>query len=309
MAQNATIKASIDSTQMWIGEQAHISIEVAAERSADLNLLPLDKYIMKGIEILEQSQPDTTDIGNNRILINYNYRITSFDEDLYAIPPFKAAVNGDTILSNELALKIISVPIDTAALQQVQDIREVIYDIKDVVKPPFVWKDYINYVLYPLLGIAVIALLVLAYIFFIKKKPVRDVIKKKEEPKLPPHIEALKKLDKIKAEKLWQQGRVKEYHSYISDTLRYYMERRFNIGAMEMTSSEILDQVRGVSDIDNVYDKLKQVLLVADLVKFAKYNPLPDENEVSLFNAYLFVNETKIDIVETPNANEINKTV
>lgn len=299
-AQNATIKASLDSTQMWIGQQNRIHIEVAANQNAKLNLLLKEKNIMPGIEILEVSELDTTDIGNNRILIKYDYLITSFDEYLYAIPPFQLEEQGDTILSNELALKVVTVPIDTTKLDHW-------FDIKDVITPPFVWKDYINYILYPLLGLVLVALIVIAYFIFIKKKPIVRIVK--EEPLLPPHIVALNELDNIKGKKLWQSGKIKEYHSSITDTLRMYIERRFDINAMEMTSGEVLARIKGVSDVDAVYDKLKQVLLLGDLVKFAKYHALPDENELSLLNAYLFVNNTKIEELPlTPEKQIENKS-
>ena len=119
---------------------------------------------------------------------------------------------------------------------------------------------------------------------------------KKEEPKLPPHEQAIKELDEIKQQKLWQQGRNKEYYTLITDTLRKYIEERFGIHAMEMTSGEILACIRMENEADSVYQNLKQILHVSDFVKFAKMHPLPDENELSLMNAYLFVNQTKIEL-------------
>ena len=97
---------------------------------------------------------------------------------------------------------------------------------------------------------------------------------KKEEPKLPPHEQAIKELDEIKQQKLWQQGRSKEYYTLITDTLRKYIEERFGINAMEMTSGEILELIRKNSEAQSVYDNLRQILQLADFVKFAKMNPL-----------------------------------
>ncbi len=111
-----------------------------------------------------------------------------------------------------------------------------------------------------------------------------------------------KALDEIKVQKLWQQGKEKEYHSQVSDVIRKYIEERFDIYAMEMTSDQIFRRMRGMSDADFVFDKLKQLLLLADLVKFAKYHPLPEENELSMMDAYLFVNGTKKE--ENPEIGE-----
>ena len=125
---------------------------------------------------------------------------------------------------------------------------------------------------------------------------------KKPEPKLPPHEQAIKELDEIKQQKLWQQGRSKEYYTLITETLRRYIVDRFDINAMEMTSGEILDIIRKQHEADSVYENLKQILNLSDFVKFAKMNPLPDENDLSMVNAYLFINQTKIEEVAVPEA-------
>lgn len=106
---------------------------------------------------------------------------------------------------------------------------------------------------------------------------------------------------------MWQQGKEKEYHTSITDTLRKYIVDRFGVNAMEMTSAEILDSVCKIDDVVPAYDKLEQVLKLADYVKFAKFRPLPDENDLSLMNAYFFVNQTKP--VELPkNDNDGNSS-
>jgi hypothetical protein len=282
-AQNAVIKASIDSTQLLIGKQTKIHLEIAAGKDSPLQLpLPTDT-IIKGIEILETSKIDTIDIGNNRMQLKYDFLVTSFDSALYLMPPFKLIAGNDTAYSNELALKVSTLPVDTESQE--------FYDIKDVTKPEFVLSDYIWYFLYPLFGLWLIG--GIAYLIYRLKTKKNLLPFKKAEVILPPHEIAIRELDEIKAKKLWQHGRTKEYHSEITDTLRIYMERRFSIPAMEQTSGEILDKLKGISDADFVYDNLKQILFLADFVKFAKYQPLPDENELSMMNAYLFVNGSK----------------
>ncbi|MDR3340489.1 MAG: BatD family protein [Candidatus Symbiothrix sp.] len=284
-AQQIAVKASIDSTHILIGEQTKIHLEIAAAKNQSLQLPVFSDTLITGIEVLAISKIDTTDIGNDRIRLNYDYLVTSFDSAVYLLPPFQVVLNKDTAYSNELALKVSTLPVDTESKQ--------FYDIKDVVKPKFVLLDFLLFVLpllYILLGILLIAAIVFIVYRIYHKKSLLPF--KKEEPLLP-HIRAIQVLDAIKAQKLWQQGKIKEYHSDITDALRRYIEERFEIGAMEMTSGEILDKIRGYSDADNSYDNLKQILILADFVKFAKYNPLPDENELSLMNAYLFVNMTK----------------
>lgn len=123
---------------------------------------------------------------------------------------------------------------------------------------------------------------------------------------LPAHVRAANELDKLKAEKIWQQGREKEFYSKLTDILRRYIYEREGINAMEMTSGEILNNIRQISDVDSVYDNLKQILSTADLVKFAKYKPYPDENDLSMVNAYFFVNQTK-EPDPIPTKEELNE--
>jgi hypothetical protein len=283
-----------------IGQQTKIRLEVAANRDQSLQIPVITDTIRAGVEVLEMSKIDTVDIGNNRVQLKYDYLITSFDSALYLLPPFCAIVGTDTVYSNELALKVSTLPVDTESKQ--------FYDIKDVIKPKFVLSDYLLIVLYVFLGLVALGLIAYVVYRIINKKSLIPF--KKEEPYVPPHIRAVKELDEIKAQKLWQQGRIKEYHSEITDILRKYIDARFEIGAMEMTSGEILQTIKGYSDADTASDNLKQILVLADFVKFAKYNPLPDENELSLMNAYLFVNNTKKEDVpaETEEAKDSSAT-
>ncbi|GAP72254.1 hypothetical protein SAMD00024442_28_28 [Candidatus Symbiothrix dinenymphae] len=282
-AQKAVISASIDTAQMLIGEQRKIHLNIAANKEARLQLPLITDTLTAGVEVLEISKFDTTDIGNNRMQIEYDYLVTSFDSALYLLPPFVLIEKLDTAYSQRLALKVSSMPVDTTSMQ--------FFDIKDVMKPEFVWKDYAAPVAYSLLAILLIAAIV--YVIYRRKKNKPLIpLPKKEKVVIPPHIQAIKALDEIKSEKLWQQGKEKEFHSQVSEVLREYIEGRFGINAMEQVSGEILDAVRGLSEVGELYNNLKQLLLTADLVKFAKYRPMPDENETSITNAYLFVNKT-----------------
>ena len=283
------VKATIDSTNILIGEQTKIHLEIAADKNQTLQLPMISDTLMTGVEVLNISKIDTTDIGNNRMQMKYDYLITAFDSAVYLLPPFQVISGSDTAYSLQLALKVSTLPVDTVSKQ--------FYDIKNVRAPQFVWKDYIFIILIYIAVILVLALIAFIIYRIIKKKPL--VPFKKEEPYVPPHIRAIRRLDAIKADKLWQAGKDKEYHSEITETLRKYIEERFGVGAMEKTSGEILDDVKNIRDVDAGYDDLKQILILADFVKFAKYKPLPDENELSMKNAYSFVDATKpVEVVE-----------
>jgi hypothetical protein len=283
-AQPPVIKTAMDSTHILIGHQTQIHVEVAANNNQPLQIPVITDTLMNGVEVLAISKIDTTNLGNDRVQLKYHYLITSFDSALYLLPPFKAIAGTDTAYSESLALNVSTYPVDTVSKQ--------FYDIKGSIQPKFVWADYLPWIIGIIWGLGLIALIAFIIYRRINNKPIIPFIKK-EEPYLPPHARALKELDAVKIQKLWQMGKVKEYHSDVTDILRKYIDERFDIPALEMTSGEILDKIKGYSDVDASCDHLKQILILADFVKFAKYNPLPDENELSLMNAYLFVNNTK----------------
>ena len=115
-------------------------------------------------------------------------------------------------------------------------------------------------------------------------------------------MRAIKSLDKIKSEKIWQQDRIKEFYTELTDVLRIYIHERYGVNSLEMTSGEILDIINTKQEEDSVYENLKQVLYIADLVKFAKHQPFNDENDLSLMNSYFFINQTKEDDPLSDNA-------
>lgn len=283
-AQRTLIDVAIDSAAILIGEQTVLHLTVTADKERPVQIVIPNDTLMKGVEVLSLSKPDSSVIENDRLLIKQDVLITSFDSSLYLLPPLKVIDETDTVYSNQVALKVSTVPVNT-------DKPEEFYDIKNVWKPPFVWADYYPIIYGVLLGLFLIC--VVAYLIKRIRNKKSLIPFKKEEPKLPPHEQAIRELDEIKLQKLWQQGRNKEYYTLITDTLRKYIEERFGIAAMEMTSGEILDRIRQEEDADSVSASLTQILRLADFVKFAKMHPLPDENELSLMNAYLFVNQTK----------------
>lgn len=293
LAQRTLIDVSVDSAAILIGEQTVLHLTVTADKDRPVQIVIPNDTLMQGVEVLNLSKPDSSIIENDRLLIKQDILVTSFDSSLYLLPPLKVIDGTDTVYSNQVALKVSTIPVNA-------DKPEEFYDIKEVWKPPFVWADY-----YPIIYGILLALFLICVIAYIIKR-IRNrkslIPFKKEEPKLPPHEQAIKELDEIKQQKLWQQGRNKEYYTLITETLRKYIVDRFGVNAMEMTSGEILDVLCKESEAKPVYENLKQILQLSDFVKFAKMHPLPDENDLSLTNAYLFVNQTKK--IEVPDSND-----
>ncbi len=294
-AQRTLIDVKIDSAAILIGEQTVLHLTVTTDKDRSVNIMVPSDTLMHGVEVLSLSKADSSVIENDRLLIKQDILVTSFDSALYLLPPIKVIDGADTVCSDQVALKVSSVPVNA-------DKPEEFNDIKTVWRPPFVLADY-----YPIIfGILLALLLICVAAYVIKRLRNKQSLIPfaKPEPKLPPHEQAIKELDEIKQQKLWQQGRYKEYHTLVTETLRRYIVERFSVNAMEMTSGEILEIIRGRHDADSVYENLKQILTLSDFVKFAKMNPLPDENDLSMMNAYLFINQTKIEEVSAPETSE-----
>lgn len=299
--QKATAKVSVQPFEILIGQQAVIDLQVIAPKGNNILMPVYDGTLVPGVEILGMSPADTT-YAHDVMTISQKYIVTSFDSALYHIPYMPVIDGLDTIQTNDFALKVVSPELTEATLEYIKQWSEQpndsidfaqlgINDIKPVLAPPFVLLDYINYILIAILIWFILLIIAAAiYLYFRKKKKgyyFRPVIVK------PPHEIALSALNQVKDEKLWQQGREKEYYTELTDILRKYIEDRFYISAPEMTSDEILTVIKGFTDTDSSYYTLEQVLKLSDLVKFAKYKPLTNENDLSLVNAYLFVNQTK----------------
>lgn len=285
-----TVEATIDSLQLLIGEQAKIKLQVSMDANQKLRLPLFSDTIVRGVEIVDVAKPDTQLLNDNkRWLISQEYTVTSFDSALYYLPPMKVMVNDKQYQSEALALKVYSIPVDTLHPDQ-------FFGPKEIRKVPLIWSDVIfsdvaslvySSVLMLILG-GVAVFLVMSYVTINKVKP-----------KLPPHQIAFEKIEEIKSNQSWRQNDPKMYYTELTDAIRAYIKDRFGFNALEMTSSEIIEHLLQEKDKDSIKD-LCYLFEVADLVKFAKYAPLINENDMNLLNAVDFINQTKIE--EDPNA-------
>ena len=286
-ARQLTVNAGIDSIQIWIGQQTKLTFEYSQQPDQFVQAPIFSGVVVNGLEIVQRLKSDTVKAADGHLDIKQSYVVTSFEDTLLLIPPFPFVSDEDTVWSNALSLKVIQpFVIDTTQLQ--------VADIKGVFNPKFNLLFFLKKVIPWVLALIIIAGLIFLLIVLLKKKP--RVEQAEAIPDVPPHELALMRLEKIRQDKLWQQNRHKEYHSELTDVLRAYIESIYQVPAMEMTSDEILTQLNFLRmEKKEVYNMLQQILHLADLIKFAKWNVGPDEHELSLSNAFSFVNETKIE--------------
>lgn len=289
-ANQTIVTAKMDSATLLMGKKTSIHLEIVQDKGLKgflqgENAFPdtLNSYI----EVSKRLDSDTIDLGNNRMQINKEIIIQSFDSGMYAIPPFKFIIGDDTFKSDILSLKVIPVKVDSL---------QTIHDFKPVEAPEFHFSDlFPEFLLKYWWLILLIQLLLIgglySYFRWFRKGVIPFI--KKSEIFIPPYDEAIMKLTQLKSEKLWEAGQDKEYFTRLTDILRNYLDRRFGINAMEMTTSQIMSVLRKNEETMPVNDQLNKILDMADFVKFAKMRPLPEDNEVAYQRAVNFVNETK----------------
>ena len=295
------VHAVLDTNVLRIGEQTRLDIymnfNAKQEKNISIEWPGFEDTIIKQIEVLSVTKIDTTfPDKNNPDIIQQHLQllITSFDSGYYAIPSFKFIINKDTAnpkLTELLMLEVRSVPTDTSIAK--------VKDIKAPFDEPFDWRWYLPYAYWGLAILAALIILILIIKKLTKAKPV-EVIENK--PDIPAHLLALQTLEKIKAEAIWKENKTKEYYTSIADTIRLYIEERFKINALELTSDEIIKVFKSQVVDSESKAKLNQILILSDFVKFAKQIPIEAEHTLTLNNAFDFVNGTKRE-------EEINTTI
>jgi hypothetical protein len=293
-AQNVKVHAELDSSSIQIGQQAKLTLSVEYKVNTNdrikIQWPAIGDTLRKEVEVVRQSKIDTIIPDRNdpfTFLQTKTIYVTSFDSGYWAVPPFKFIVNGDTsgIYSDALLLTVSTVSVDTTqAIKDIKDPYAIDYSFIDWIKDH---KLLLGGVLF---GIILISFLIWLIIRSRKKQP---LVVEEKAIKIPAHVVAFEKLEKLKNDKLWQEGKLKQYHIALTDIIREYIENRFKIPALEQTTEEILSGFKTVAIDNESKEKLRQLLLLGDLVKFAKEQPLPTENEMSMINAFDFINGTK----------------
>ena len=277
MAQ-ASLQAKIEPIEMMIGEQAEVTLTVQAPEGSQIQWpsLKARQLLVPGVEVLAVHHP-----AHHTMTV----LLTSFDGNLYHLPAFKVKVGGKEYKSADLALKVVEVEVDTTQLDK-------FFGPKDVQDNPFRWSDW---ALTFWFSIVLLLLLAAGYYLYLRLRDNKPIIASiKMVKRLLPHQKAMKEIEQIKADKMVSAEDPKEYYTKLTETLRRYIEERYGFSAMEMTSGEIIERLMATADQQRM-DELRQLFMTADLVKFAKYSTLINENDANLVNAIDFINQTKLE--------------
>jgi len=282
------VTTTIDPEAILIGEHAIITFSLEVPETADVEFPMFNDTISANIEILNYGATEihpSQSPGNVRV--ERRLTVTSWQEGFHPIVPFNFTIteNNDTLTveSQPVLLEVQGVVLDEAAQLK---------DIKGILRIPVALSEVLPWILLAAI-LAVILFLLYRYFRNRKNRPVEESIV--EKPQIPAHIAALNSLENLKARKLWQQGFVKEYYVELTDIIRHYLESRYGIGAIEMTTDEIISATNGRIANYESYNNLKYILQLADLVKFAKHIPGSVENEMCIDMSFGLVRSTISD--------------
>ncbi len=289
VSAQVSVEAVIDSIQIFVGQQVHVTLTATAKENTKVEFpqfKPME-YITPGVEVLDRQELDQKAQDNGFVSRSMVYTMTSFDDTLYYIPPMTVKIDGKPYKSKSLALKVLTIEVDTLHAEK-------FFGPKDVQDSPFQWSDWS---LPFWLSVLMLVLLAIAYYLYLHLRDNKPIISHiRIVKRLLPHQKAMKEIEQIKADKMVSSENSKEYYTKLTDTLRKYIEERYGFNAMEMTSSEIIEKLMASQD-QNALDELRQLFTTADLVKFAKYSTLINENDANLVNAIDFINQTKLENV------------
>lgn len=284
IAQKFKAEAYVDTNAILIGDQVSMTLTLIQQFEQGILWPEIGDTITGKIEVLGRSESDTLKrSGDGTIEVAKVYQLTSFDSGYFIIPPLRFTDVKDT--NNFSETEAILIEVQTLEVDTTMALK----DIKAPLDVPYTWDEFI---MHGVVGLTTILVALLVYLLYRKWKnrPVKVVVEKIIVR--DPHLIALEDLNALEQKKLWQQDNIKLYYTELTDIIRTYIENRFEIIAMEMTTDEIMDSIAFVDVSPTCKEKLRQLLMTADMVKFAKSKPIGSEHELCMANAYLFVNET-----------------
>jgi len=290
------VTAHIEPDSILIGDRFDLVIDVEKDLVQVVEFPEFENRDGR-IEFVESLPVDTLERDGRHLKLRKRYRLAAFDEGRYNLGTASVLYADKNILDtlstrDSLYLEVTTFQIDSTS--------QSIYDLKGQRTLPFRLAEIRTYLLWGAAALLLLAAALYALVRWLRSRGKRLGDLFKPAPPLPPHVAAIRALEALHNQKLWQNNRHKQYYSGLTDILRTYIAARWGIGAMEMTSDEIIAAMRPVELPDKARMDLTAILRDGDLVKFAKATPPAEENEADYLKAYYFVEETKLVEENTP---------
>lgn len=295
IAQDVKVFATTDTTEYTVGDYINYSIEMKYPKGVNL-VFPTITDSISNLTFIKNGEMVKTEVGNEISEIRH-FIFSKYDSSEVTIPSFHISYSTNGGNPQFVQFNSVDIVVKTIEVNQQAEIQ----DIKAPIRIPIDW------LLVSIIAFLVLALIVAAYFgykYYQKKKLGKVVV----EPEiiLTPFEKAIANLTKLEEKKLWQQGEIKEYHSELTGIVRDYFENKYNFIALEMTTSEIISNLK-LKDVNfEVIKTTEEFLENADMVKFAKFKPMPTINETMMKQAYLIVNKTNQTSNEVVNVGWCN---
>lgn len=296
------VDARFEPDSVLLGDHFNLVMDLEVEGGRLVAFPTITPEFAEGrIELLEERRVDTLNVSEGRYRLRKSYRMISFEPAQYRIDSVGVLVSDgrvvDTLYAPEaLELEVAMIPVDTA--------QKTIYDIKQPLPMPVTAAEVVEIAGYSFAVLAVVVALVALVIYLVRRSRKEEVARRKIEPA---HVVAIRSLEALANQKLWQNGRVKEYYSRLTEIFRTYLAGRFGVGALEMTTEEIVAAMKSLTLTPKQMADLVALLTESDLVKFAKFIPEAESNEAAYYTIYYFVEESKevAEEVVSPEEQEI----
>ncbi len=281
-AQVVHVSATTDSLEYIVGDYIDYTIELKYPKGTNV-VIPMVKDSIDNLIFIKNGEVIQKEEGSEVYELRH-FIFSKYDSADVTIPSFHIPYTVDGGEPQFAYVNPVDIVVHTIEVNDQVEIQ----DVKEPKRIPLDW-----------LLISIIALLVLAllvgtyfgYKYYQKKKTGKVV--EKIEVAIPPYEKALAKLNELEEKKLWQSGMTKEYHSKVTGIIRDYFEDRFNFNSLEMTTKETIENLKAKDVNEKVILITEEFLANADMVKFAKFEPMPTVNEAMMEEAYSIVNETK----------------
>lgn len=298
-ANAPTVTAKFIPDSIGIGDLFKLQVEVTRDVMQVVEFPDFDNDMLAEIiEIIDPGQVDTVSRDGRKLKLRREYLLQTFEDGYYNLGKFPMIYLDKNIIDTLWSVDSMLIMIGT---YEIDTTTQTIYDIKSPLRSPLKFGEISGYIIWGLVGLGLLC--VLGWYIFTKRRNLSLLGKPKEIE--PPHVVAIKALENVHNQKLWQNSKHKLYYTRITDILREYIEKRYSIHAMEMTSDEIIEAMAERGLQVKSFEDLKEILKTSDLVKFAKYVPDADFNELVFTNSYYFIEATKPNEIEPGSADEI----
>ena len=283
------VEGKVESTDVQVGKPftLDLSLKVPYGWFVEWNDFTQDA-LSEQIDIIKRGNVERSADADSNVIVQQQLTLMTFDTGQIQLPA--VGLTYAQSFDDPMRMQAFTEPIDLYATTMVVDTLQPYKPIVEPIAAPIRMKEVFPWILVVLLAI----LLGLGIWLFLKRRKRKvdadgNIVK---GPVIPPYTKAIGDLENLKQLKLWQSGKVKEYFSSLTDIAREYIEGQFGVNAVEMTTDDILEEIKPLRFSNESYNKLKDTMELSDLVKFAKYSASNLESDTAMNNMTDFVNES-----------------